>query len=241
MDGKAKWLMGQVLGSLLLVPACDKPRASVVPLQMPPPPVCPIQTPDAAAKAVDRMREAILAELALQPGMQAGDIGTGGGWFTVRVARAVGKSGRVFGTDIDAATLEGLRNAPALGEDAAPIRLTQVTAERETGLDDLPANSLDLLLMIDSLCFDSRVPQATNIAYLQRFLRLLKPGGRLVHHMDCTCRTRVADVEALFAAAGFALPNGRKTLRCEAVSAQACPTAEAQERARFLGVFRKAR
>ncbi len=236
-------LGGQMRGTLsavlLLCCACQKQEAHhahVAPTVVAP--SCPAQPPEVDAQAVDRMRQLILDVAAPQPGEVVADIGTGGGWFTTRVARRVGKSGAVFGTDIDAATLDNLRKAPA-GEDDAPVRFTLVHGERETGLDDLPPNHLDLLLMVDSLCFDQRVPRLVNIAYLQRFLRVMKPRGRLIHHMDCTCATTVAEAEALFVAAGF-VPQDRVTaLPCSALSTAACPTAAAQDRARFLGVFRK--
>ncbi len=229
------------LAAVMLLSQCAKtsPPLPTAPLVLPP--LCPPQPDAANVEAVDRMRAALLRVLALQRGMQVGDIGTGGGWFTVRVAKAIGKDGRVYGTDINAATLDGLRHAPPLGEDAAPMQFTLVTGERETGLDDVPDNSLDLLMMIDSLCFDDRVPRAANRAYLGKFLRVLKPGGRLVHHMDCTCRTTVAETEALFVASGFTEPPGHPQLTCAELSTAACPTAEAQARAQFVGVFQKAR
>ncbi len=202
--------------------------------------LCPARVDANPGDAVDRMREAILTSLQLRPGLVVGDIGTGGGWFTTRIAKAVGKTGKVYGTDLDAKTLEDLRQAPSLGDDAATMRFTLVPGERETGLDDLPDNSLDLILMIDSLCFDQRQPNATNVAYLRKFLRLLKPGGRLVHHMDCTCETTVEQTESLFASAGFVMPKRRTQLTCAELSPQACPTAEAQTRTRFVGTFLKA-
>src|SRR5258707_13466825 len=57
--------------------------------------------------------------LAIQPGKNVADVGAGSGWFTVRAARRVGDSGRVFAVDInpeavryieDRAKNEGLRN-----------------------------------------------------------------------------------------------------------------------------------
>lgn len=211
-----------------------------LPAPLPPAPRCPQQSATSSLQTVDRMRHAVLKSLALLPGMSVGDIGTGGGWFTRRIAVAVGKDGKVYGTDIDATTLSALRNAPSLGDDAAPIRLSLVTSERDTGLDNLPDNSLDLILMIDSLCFDQRQPRQVEIGYLQKFLAVLRPGGRLIHHMDCTCETTVMDVTALFVDAGFKAPTIPQQLTCDELSTDACPTAQAQARAKFVGVFQKA-
>jgi predicted methyltransferase len=227
--------------------ACDKPAPAhgTVPLSATAPiaqqALCPPQAPGQSGQAVDRMREAILQGLALKPGLFVGDIGTGGGWFTVRVAAAIGKTGKVYGTDIDKQTIEALRSAPSLGEDAAPIAFTLVTGPRDAGIDALPENHLDLILMIDSLCFDGRVPHDDDVAYLRKFLRVLKPGGRLVHHMDCSCRTTVAATESLFIAAGFALEVEHLPITCAQLSTEGCPSAEAQERAKFVGVFSKGR
>ena len=45
--------------------------------------------------------EAVLAHLALKPGETVADIGAGSGYFTVRLARAVGPGGKVYAVDID--------------------------------------------------------------------------------------------------------------------------------------------
>ena len=219
--------------------ACDKPQpvhARAPEVQQP---LCPPQAPGTSGESVDRMRQAIFQGLALTPGLFVGDIGTGGGWFTLRVAQAVGKTGKVYGTDIDKNTIAALRGAPSAGDNAAPMRFTLVTGPRDTGIDDLPDKHLDLILMIDSLCFDGRTPRADDLAYLRKFLRVLKPGARFVHHMDCTCRTTVADTEALFVAAGFSPKVGHLPITCEQLSTEGCPSAEAQARAKFVGVFVK--
>jgi predicted methyltransferase len=41
----------------------------------------------------------VMAELGLQPGNQVADLGAGGGYFTVRLARAVAPSGVVYAVD----------------------------------------------------------------------------------------------------------------------------------------------
>ena len=234
----ARWLecacTAWLIGSGCARPATEH-AAKAAPIQE----TCPIQPAGTGGQAVDRMREAIFRNLGLQPGMRVGDIGTGGGWFTLRVAQAVGRTGMVYGTDIDKNTVASLRSAPSAGENAAPMRFTLVTGPRDTGLDDLPANHLDLVLMIDSLCFDGRTPRAADLAYLSKFLRILKPGGRFVHHMDCTCRTTVPDTEALFIAAGFAPQVGHLPITCDELSTEGCPSAQAQARARFVGIFTK--
>jgi ubiquinone/menaquinone biosynthesis C-methylase UbiE len=50
--------------------------------------------------------EEVMARLGLKPGETVADIGAGSGYFTVRLARAVGPSGRVYAVDIDQRMLE---------------------------------------------------------------------------------------------------------------------------------------
>lgn len=45
----------------------------------------------------------VIAALALRPGATVADLGSGSGYFTLRLARAVGHGGKVFAVDIDAA------------------------------------------------------------------------------------------------------------------------------------------
>ena len=43
----------------------------------------------------------VVSDLALAPGASVADLGSGGGYFTFRLARAVGPSGRVYAVDVD--------------------------------------------------------------------------------------------------------------------------------------------
>jgi predicted methyltransferase len=45
--------------------------------------------------------ERVLAELDLEPGMRVADIGAGGGYFTFKLADAVGAEGLVYAVDVD--------------------------------------------------------------------------------------------------------------------------------------------
>src|SRR5512140_3833536 len=51
----------------------------------------------------------ILVALNVVPGARVADVGAGAGFFTVRLARAVGPKGRVIAEDIDANALAKLR------------------------------------------------------------------------------------------------------------------------------------
>ena len=108
--------------------------------------------------------------LELTPGMVVADVGAGSGYYTQRMARKVGPSGRVFATDIQAGMLdilkrrmsaEGIANVvPVLGAPDDPR---------------LPAGSLDLALMVD-VYHELAAPQV----FVRRLRDALKPDGRLV-------------------------------------------------------------
>ncbi|HZD42713.1 MAG TPA: methyltransferase domain-containing protein [Methanomicrobiales archaeon] len=78
--------------------------------------------------------EAILARLGLEPGMTFLDIGCGDGFFAIPAANIVGKSGRVYGIDIDSGAVEDLKNR-AEREDLHNIHL-EVGAAEETVICD---------------------------------------------------------------------------------------------------------
>lgn len=108
--------------------------------------------------------------LGLTPGMVIADIGAGSGYYTSRLARKVGPSGRVYATDIQPGMLAILdRRIKSEG-------LTNVTTVLGA-MDDpsLPPGSIDLAIMVD-VYHELQQPQA----FLQRLKAAFKPGGRLV-------------------------------------------------------------
>ena len=106
----------------------------------------------------------------VQRGQTVADLGAGSGYYTRRLARAVGDTGRVYAVDIQQGMLDLLQ--AALARD----RITNVVPVLG-GVDDprLPADSLDLILMVD-VYHEFAQPQTM----LQRMKTALKPGGRLV-------------------------------------------------------------
>jgi ubiquinone/menaquinone biosynthesis C-methylase UbiE len=103
-------------------------------------------------------------------GSTVADLGAGSGYFTLRLARAVGPMGRVYAVDIQQGMLDLLQKA------VAREKLVNVVPVLGA-VDDpkLPAASLDLVLMVD-VYHEFSQPQAM----LQRIREALKPGGRLV-------------------------------------------------------------
>lgn len=120
-------------------------------------------------REIEEAPDQVVAALGLRPGQVVADFGAGTGYFTWRLARAVGPTGRVFAVDIQPEMLERLRaNLAARG-------VTNVQTVLATEQDPrLPAASLDLVLLVDvyhELAWPHEV--------LTALCRALKPGGRL--------------------------------------------------------------
>src|SRR5688572_8047090 len=108
--------------------------------------------------------------LRIQRGSSVADLGAGSGYFTIRLAKAVGTAGKVYAVDIQQGMLDLLQRA------VAKERLTNVIPVLGAPDDPrLPAESLDLVLMVD-VYHELASPQVT----LGHLKRALKPGGRLV-------------------------------------------------------------
>ncbi len=111
-----------------------------------------------------------IAALDLKPGMVVADIGAGSGYYTSRMSKSVGSTGRVYATDIQPGMIE-LLNRRVANEGLGNV--TTVLG----GEDDpkLPLQSLDLAIMVD-VYHELQAPQV----FLRRLREAFKPGGRLV-------------------------------------------------------------
>jgi ubiquinone/menaquinone biosynthesis C-methylase UbiE len=112
----------------------------------------------------------IMASLAFHPGERVADIGAGSGYFTLRVANAVGDSGRVWALDIRQEMLDHI---------AARLREAQLTNVdlKLVKPDDpgLPDGSVDTILMVDTVHYIQ-----DRAAYARKLRPALAPGGRVV-------------------------------------------------------------
>jgi ubiquinone/menaquinone biosynthesis C-methylase UbiE len=111
-----------------------------------------------------------IAELNLKPGMFVGDVGAGTGFYSLRLAKAVGPDGIVYANDIQPGMLERL-NANASAQHISNV----VTIQGTESDPKLPAGKLDLVILVDVYHEFSR-PQRM----LDRIRDSLKPNGRLV-------------------------------------------------------------
>jgi ubiquinone/menaquinone biosynthesis C-methylase UbiE len=112
----------------------------------------------------------ILAALQAEPGKRIADVGAGEGFYSLRIARAVGPTGRVTAVDVSEKYLEKLR---------ARIHQDNVTnVDVVVGAVDDPRlseNTFDAVLI-----YNAYHEMTTPEPILKAILRALKPGGRLV-------------------------------------------------------------
>jgi len=111
----------------------------------------------------------VLRALALRPGDRVADVGAGGGYFTFRLARAVGPGGRVYAVDLDPAAVRGVA-AGARRRGLANVEAIQAAADDPR----LPPRSIDRVLLCNAYHHLGNRP-----AYLRRLAASLRPGGRI--------------------------------------------------------------
>ncbi len=125
---------------------------------------------DRSERVQEEEPDVALDALKLVPGSTVADVGAGSGYMTVRMAKRVGPAGKVYANDIQPQMLNLLRQR--LDREKIPnVELVLGTYDDPR----LPANSVDLILMVD-VYHEFSQPQAM----LRRMRESLKTGGRLV-------------------------------------------------------------
>ena len=112
----------------------------------------------------------LMAALKLKPGDVVADIGAGSGYFTFRLAEAVGPRGKVMAVDIQPEMLAIIRKRMAERKVANVVPVLGAITDPK-----LAPNSVDLILMVDVYHEFSHPWEMTN-----SMIKALKPGGRLV-------------------------------------------------------------
>jgi ubiquinone/menaquinone biosynthesis C-methylase UbiE len=111
----------------------------------------------------------LLKALRIQPGDVVCDMGSGNGFYSLRIAPLVGDRGKVIAVDIQREMLEMLK------EQAAAERVTNIETIHGTVIDPkLPPESIDLMLMVDVYHEFSHPEQM-----LAAIRNSLKPSGRI--------------------------------------------------------------
>jgi ubiquinone/menaquinone biosynthesis C-methylase UbiE len=121
-------------------------------------------------REAEEQPEKALDALNLKPGMVVADIGAGVGYMSLRMARRVGPSGKVYANDLQPPMLDLLR------QNAAKAGIGNiVTVVGDVADPKLPANTMDLVLLVD-VYHEFSQPQQM----LRKIRETLKPDGRLV-------------------------------------------------------------
>ena len=115
----------------------------------------------------------IVSALGIAPGQHVADLGCGTGYFTIEMAKAVGKDGVVSAVDV---MQEPLQSVQSRAEAMGLGNIQAIRADLEVlGGTKIPDNSQDLALLANTM-FQSQKKEAM----LAEGVRMLKPGGRLV-------------------------------------------------------------
>lgn len=114
--------------------------------------------------------EGALDAIGIKPGMVVADVGAGTGYMTLKMARRVGPSGKVYAEDVQPEMLHRLHR------NAVEAKLANIQTVLGGEADPkLPPNTLDLILLVD-VYHEFSQPQKM----LRKMREALKPDGRLV-------------------------------------------------------------
>lgn len=111
----------------------------------------------------------IMDALGIADGSTVADLGAGGGWFTVRLARRVGPQGLVYAEDIQEPMIESMERRVSR-EGLRNVRMVLGTPDDPK----LPARKLDAVLIVDVYH-----EVADRVALLRKVRESLTPLGRL--------------------------------------------------------------
>ena len=166
-----------------------------------------------AGRAEAEKPELVLAAMELREGMTVAEIGAGTGFFSRRLAKAVGPAGKVYAVDIQPEMLDLLKKY------AAKEGITNIIPVLGTETDPkLPAHGIDRILLAD-VYHELQKPEAM----LARIRDSLAPGGTVTlveyrlegdtaSHINIKHRMSAEQVLAEWTGAGFLLVNQLETL-----------------------------
>jgi ubiquinone/menaquinone biosynthesis C-methylase UbiE len=111
----------------------------------------------------------VVESLAITAGASVADLGVGGGYFTWRLADAVGESGRVYAVDVDADMTSHIADQ---SREKGYANVQPVLAEFDDPL--LPEAGVDLIFTCNTYHHIEHRDE-----YFRRAARYLRPGGRV--------------------------------------------------------------
>jgi arsenite methyltransferase len=112
----------------------------------------------------------IIQTLSIQPGQTIADIGSGGGFFTVRFAQVVGTSGKVYAVDTNQELLD------FINKQASKNGLTNImTVQTSSDQPNLPLHRFDIIFLRNVTHHLKE-----RISYFKKLKEALKPQGKIV-------------------------------------------------------------
>jgi predicted methyltransferase len=170
--------------------------------------------------------ERVVADLALVPGARVADLGAGGGYFTFRLAHAVGPTGLVFAVDVDPDMVD------FLAQQAAEQGFTNVRPVLAAGDDPRLPERVDLVFTSNT--YHHLENRAAYFSALRE--RALAPGGRVAiveYRPEATSHATAREtIEREMTAAGFRLEKSFDYLERQHFLVFASETANPEEPAR---------
>ena len=122
---------------------------------------------DPSRDAWQKPRE-VIAVLAIKPGSRVADLGAGGGYFTWRLAEAIGPQGMVYAVEIDDTALKIIR------EEMTSRGITNVVPIHAESHDAKLPEPVDLIFTCDTYHH-----MKDRVTYFRSLSRSLKPGARV--------------------------------------------------------------
>jgi ubiquinone/menaquinone biosynthesis C-methylase UbiE len=113
--------------------------------------------------------ETVIQSLALRPGSQVADLGAGGGYFTFRLADAVGPTGKVYAVDVDKGNLDYIAQQ---AKEQGYANVETVLAKYDDPL--LPQTGVDLIFTCNTY---HHLENRSD--YFESAARYLRPDGQV--------------------------------------------------------------
>ena len=113
--------------------------------------------------------EQVMDALQIAEGSVVADLGAGGGWFTIRLARRVGPYGKVYAEDVQRLMIEAIQRRVSR---EGLTNVTPVLGEYEDPFPSVPPETLDAVLIVDTF-HEMEHP----VVVLRNVARPLKRGG----------------------------------------------------------------